>query len=160
MKSIYFLRHAKSSWVDFKLKDFDRPLATRGIQDADLIGNYFLSKKIKLDLIISSPSKRTRETIDHFFLNTKQNINFEDKIYHCDVDDILGELYGLDEKIKSVMVVGHNPSMHEITEYLTGKFIEKFPTCGLAALSYIDIWTELREGCADLEYFLKPSQLR
>ena len=77
MKNIYFLRHAKSSWDDFRLKDFDRPLATRGIQDADLMGNYFLSKRIKLDLIISRPSRRTKETIDHFFLKTKQtNPNF------------------------------------------------------------------------------------
>ena len=80
MKNIYFLRHAKSSWDDFRLKDFDRPLATRGIQDADLMGNYFLSKRIKLHLIISSPSRRTKETIDHFFLKTKQNIVYEEKI--------------------------------------------------------------------------------
>jgi len=160
MKNIYFLRHAKSSWNDFRLKDFDRPLATRGIQDADLMGNYFLSKKIKLDLIISSPSRRTKETIDHFFLKTRQNIVYEEKIYHCGIEEILSELYGLDESIKSVMVVGHNPSMHEITEHLTGKYLEKYPTCGLAALSYIDIWTELKERSADLEFFLKPSQLR
>ena len=67
MKTIYFLRHAKSSWDDYELKDFDRPLSTRGIQDADLMGNYFRSKKIKLDLVISSPSKRTTETLEHFF---------------------------------------------------------------------------------------------
>ena len=67
MKNIYFLRHAKSSWDDFALKDFDRPLSTRGIQDADLMGNYFRSKKIKLDIVFSSPSKRTRETLEHFF---------------------------------------------------------------------------------------------
>ncbi|MDA1056886.1 MAG: hypothetical protein O3A58_03535, partial [Proteobacteria bacterium] len=119
-----------------------------------------LSKKIKLDLIISSPSRRTKETIDHFFLKTKQNIVYEKKIYHCGIEEILSELYGLDESTKSVMVVGHNPSMHEITEHLTGKYLEKYPTCGLAALSYIDIWTELKERSADLEFFLKPSQLR
>ena len=67
MKNIYFLRHAKSSWDDFTLKDFNRPLSTRGIQDADLIGNYFRSKKIKLDLVLSSPSKSTVETLIHFF---------------------------------------------------------------------------------------------
>ena len=62
MKNIFFLRHAKSSWDDFSLKDFDRPLSTRGIQDADLMGNYFKSKKITLEKILSSPSKRTKET--------------------------------------------------------------------------------------------------
>ena len=61
MKKIFFLRHAKSSWSDFSLKDFDRPLSTRGIQDAELMGNYFQTKKINLDVVISSPSKRTKE---------------------------------------------------------------------------------------------------
>ena len=51
MKKIFFLRHAKSSWSDFSLKDFDRPLSTRGIQDAELMGNYFKAKKIGLDEI-------------------------------------------------------------------------------------------------------------
>ena len=70
MKKIFFLRHAKSSWSDFSLKDFDRPLSTRGIQDAELMGNYFQTKKINLDVVISSPSKRTKETLDHFFSNS------------------------------------------------------------------------------------------
>ena len=79
MKNIYFLRHAKSSWDDFALKDFDRPLSTRGIQDADLMGNYFRSKKIKLDIVFSSPSKRTRETLEHFFQLEKPTLNLNSK---------------------------------------------------------------------------------
>ena len=75
MKNIFFLRHAKSSWDDFALKDFDRPLSTRGIQDADLMGNFFKSKKISLDKVLSSPSKRTKETIDHFLENKLQILN-------------------------------------------------------------------------------------
>ena len=78
MKTIYFLRHAKSSWDDYELKDFDIPLSTRGIQDADLMGNYFRSKKIKLDLVLSSPSKRTRETLEHFFQIDGPKIQFEE----------------------------------------------------------------------------------
>ena len=69
MKKIFFLRHAKSSWSDFSLKDFDRPLSTRGIQDAKLMGNYFKAKNIDLDIVISSPSKRTKETLKHLFSN-------------------------------------------------------------------------------------------
>lgn len=80
MKEIFFLRHAKSSWDDFALKDFDRPLSTRGIQDAELMGNFFRSKKIKLDLVLSSPSKRTKETIEHFFSKDKPKLEFIDNI--------------------------------------------------------------------------------
>ena len=83
MKEIFFLRHAKSSWDDFALKDFDRPLSTRGIQDAELMGNFFRSKKIKLDIVLSSPSKRTKETIEHFFSKDKPKLEFIDNIYHA-----------------------------------------------------------------------------
>ena len=82
MKNLYLLRHAKSSWDDFALKDFDRPLSTRGIQDAELMGNYFKSKRKVLDLVLSSPSKRTKETLEHFFNKTSQNIIFNETIYH------------------------------------------------------------------------------
>ena len=118
MKNIYFLRHAKSSWDDFALKDFDRPLSTRGIQDADLMGNYFRSKKIKLDIVFSSPSKRTRETLEHFFQLEKPSIKFEESIYHASLDQLLSVIFGTPENLNNIMVVGHNPSMHEITEYL------------------------------------------
>ena len=58
MRQIYLLRHAKSSWDDFSLQDFDRPLTDRGIKDAGLMGKFFQTRNIKLDVVISSPSKR------------------------------------------------------------------------------------------------------
>ena len=160
MKTIYFLRHAKSSWDDYELKDFDRPLSTRGIQDADLMGNYFRSKKIKLDLVLSSPSKRTRETLEHFFQTDGPKIQFEDSIYHASLDQILSVIFEISEDLKNIMVVGHNPSMHEITEYLGNKFINKYPTCCLTALTIDRSWNELSQGCGNLDFLKKPSELR
>ena len=160
MKEIFFLRHAKSSWDDFALKDFDRPLSTRGIQDAELMGNFFRSKKIKLDLVLSSPSKRTKETIEHFFSKDKPKLEFIDNIYHASMEDILDELYQISEEMNAVMIVGHNPSMHDITEFLTQKFLNKYPTCALAQISTENKWTELTQGCSILENFMKPSELR
>lgn len=160
MKKIFFLRHAKSSWVDFALKDFDRPLTTRGIQDAELMGNFFRSKKIDLDLILSSPSKRTKETLDHFFSKKTPKLEFIENIYHASLDGILENLYQLPEEIKQVMVVGHNPSMHDVTEYLTQKFLNKYPTCALAEVTTEATWVEITQGCSVLENFKKPSELR
>ena len=160
MKTIYFLRHAKSSWDDYELKDFDRPLSTRGIQDADLMGNYFRSKKIKLDLVFSSQSKRTSETLEHFFQIDGTKIQFEESIYHASLDQILSIIFGTPEGLKNIMVVGHNPSMHEITEYLGKKFINKYPTCCLAALTIDRSWNELSQGCGNLDFIKKPSELR
>ena len=160
MKKIYFLRHAKSSWDDFALKDFDRPLATRGIQDADLMGNYFRSKKIKLDVVYSSPSRRTIETLEHFFQLEKPNIKFEESIYHASLDNILSVLFGIPEDINNIMVVGHNPSMHEITEYLGNKFITKYPTCCLTGFTTDKGWNELSQGSVSFDFIKKPSELR
>ena len=87
-KRIFLLRHAKSSWDDFSLKDFDRPLSTRGIQDADLMGNYFHSKKICLDRVISSPSKRTTETANHFFPNGI-DIDTLPELYHASLEQVI-----------------------------------------------------------------------
>ena len=160
MKTIYFLRHAKSSWDDFELKDFDRPLSTRGIQDADLMGNYFRSKKIKLDLVLSSPSKRTKETLKHFFHFEKPKVQFEESIYHASLDQVLDVIFSVPESTRSIMLVGHNPSMHEITEYLSNKFINKYPTCCLASLTIDTDWNKAARGCADINFLKKPSELR
>ena len=160
MKTIHFLRHAKSSWDDFELRDYDRPLSTRGIQDADLMGNYFRSKKIKLDLVISSPSKRTTETLEHFFQFEKPKVQFEESIYHATLDEILDVIFSVPEDTESIMLVGHNPSMHEITEFLGNKFINKYPTCCLAAFKTDISWDKLSNGCGNLEFMKKPSELR
>ena len=160
MKNLYLLRHAKSSWDDFALKDFDRPLSTRGIQDADLMGNFFKSKRRGLDLVVSSPSKRTKETLDHFFNKTTQNIIFDETIYHSSEQNLYSFLKYVEEDIKSLMIVGHNPSMHEFSESFSGKFIEKFSTCGLASFEFDDEWANVCEDSGTLIEFKIPSELR
>ena len=160
MKKIFFLRHAKSSWSDFSLKDFDRPLSTRGIQDAQLMGNYFKAKNIDLDVVISSPSKRTRETLKHFFSNNAPIVDYESSLYHAHLDDILSVLTISNEEINRIMIVGHNPSMHEATEYLSSAFLPKYPTCGLACLNYEGEWKDLKSSSCELGFFKMPRELR
>ena len=160
MKNLYLLRHAKSSWDDFALKDVDRPLSTRGIQDADLMGNFFKSKRRGLDLVVSSPSRRTKETLNHFFNKTTQNIIFDETIYHSSEQNIYSVLKHIEEDIKSLMIVGHNPSMHEFSESFSGQFIEKFSTCGLASFEFDDEWANVCEDSGTLIEFKIPSELR
>ena len=160
MKNLYLLRHAKSSWDDFALKDFDRPLSTRGIQDAELMGNYFKSKRKVLDIVLSSPSKRTKETLEHFFNKTSQNIIFNETIYHSSEQNIYSVIKDVEESISSLMIVGHNPSMHEFSESFSGQFIEKFSTCGLASFEFDDKWVNVCEDSGSLIEFKIPSELR
>ena len=160
MKKIFFLRHAKSSWSDFSLKDFDRPLSTRGIQDAELMGNYFQTKKINLDVVISSPSKRTKETLDHFFSNSIPKIEYDKSLYNAHLEDILEAIKVLFENVNTIMIVGHNPSMHEVTEFLSGSFLPKYPTCGLAALNFESEWKDVNAKSCELDFFKMPRELR
>ena len=160
MKNLYILRHAKSSWDDFALKDFDRPLSTRGIQDAELMGNYFKSKIKVLDLILSSPSKRTKETLEHFFNKTSQKIIFNETIYHSSEQNIYSVIKDVEKSISSIMIVGHNPSMHEFSESFSGQFIEKFSTCSLASFEFDDEWINVCENLGTLTEFKIPSELR
>ena len=160
MKKIFFLRHAKSSWSDFSLKDFDRPLSTRGIQDAELMGNYFQTKNVSLDIVISSPSKRTKETLEHFFPKNAPQIDYEKSLYHAHLDDVLSVVTISIEEMNNIMIVGHNPSMHEVTEYLSSDYLAKYPTCALACLAYEGEWKDLRSSCCELEFFKMPRELR
>ena len=160
MKNLYLLRHAKSSWDDFALKDFDRPLSTRGIQDAELMGNYFKSKRKVLDLVLSSPSKRTKETLEHFFNKTSQKIIFKETIYHSSEKNIYSVIKDVEKNINSLMIVGHNPSMHEFSESFSGQFIEKFSTCSLASFEFDDEWLNVCENLGTLTEFKIPSELR
>ena len=81
-------------------------------------------------------------------------------LYHADLDDILSVVTISIEETNSIMIVGHNPSMHEVTEYLSADFIPKYPTCGLACLTYEGDWKDLRSSCCELEFFKMPRELR
>ena len=118
------------------------------------------AKNIDLDIVISSPSKRTKETLKHFFSNNAPQIDYEKSLYHAHLDDILSVVTISIEEINSIMIVGHNPSMHEVTEYLSADFIPKYPTCGLACLTYEGDWKDLRSSCCELEFFKMPRELR
>ena len=108
----------------------------------------------------SSPSKRTKETLEHFFNKTSQKIIFNETIYHSSEQNIYSVLKHIEEDIKSLMIVGHNPSIHEFSESFSGKFIEKFSTCGLASFEFDDKWANVCEDSGTLTEFKIPSELR
>ena len=124
------------------------------------MGNYFQTKKINLDVVISSPSKRTKETLDHFFSNNMPRIEYDKSLYHAHLEDILEAIKVLFEDVNTIMIVGHNPSMHEVTEFLSGSFLPKYPTCGLAALNFESEWKDVNAKSCELDFFKMPRELR
>src|SRR5882724_5824752 len=113
---LYLLRHAKSSWDDPALDDFDRPLAPRGRKAARALAVHMDHKGISPGLVLCSPARRTRDTFDlvRAGLPPATKVRIEDQLYGADPADVLRILGRLAGDLASVMVVGHNPTMQKL----------------------------------------------
>ena len=169
MKTLYLLRHFKSSWKDSSLEDFDRPLAKRGRRAAEAMAGYVARNGIGPAQILCSPSQRTRETLERMQESFGGAVptRFEKGIYLADASTLLSRLRRLGD-IASVMIIGHNPGMEDLALALIGsgeetartRLASKFPTGALAVLSAeVEAWRELNAGCARLETFVCPRDL-
>ena len=161
MRTLYLLRHAKSSWDDPALADFDRPLNERGRRSAPLIAGFMREKGIRPDLVISSPAVRARQTAE-LVAGTEGidvPIKFDERIYEAHPLDLLKVVRGADESIAELMLVGHNPGLEELTERLTGER-ERLPTAALVRIElHADDWPQVEEGCGRLDWVVTPRAL-
>ena len=145
MKILLLLRHAKSSWKDESLPDFERPLSKRGLRDATRIGQLLNEENLLHDLILSSSSRRTRHTVE---LATEAGgyigeVHWLDELYAAPPENYLDALWGLPDTYGCVMVVGHNPGLEELLDLLTGEE-EGMSTACLAQINLpIQSWREM-----------------
>lgn len=162
MKELYLLRHAKSSWDDPSLDDIERPLNKRGKKDAPLIGSILSKMKIKPELILSSPSKRTLSTAQIILeeLNlSKKILSVDENIYLASADELSNLIKNIDDNLKRVMLVGHNPGLTDLSNFLSKKGIENIPTCGIVGLkAKINSWKEIEEHIFEQEFFEYPKK--
>jgi len=159
MRTLYLLRHAKSSWQDESLADFDRPLKKRGREAAKLVGKLIASEKVSDLLIVSSSAQRTRETTDLVLKSVKAEVLHDPEIYEADLPSLLEVLSRLSDDRKTVILVGHNPGMEILVRYLTRE-VAVMPTAALAKI-VIDnsSWKALIEGCGRLEWLTTPKDI-
>jgi len=135
-KKLYLLRHAKSSWKDFSIRDFDRPLNKRGKHDAPMMAERMRQRGLKPDVILSSPAKRARSTSKYFSQALGTKVIYEDSIYESTparLREIVSEAF---RQYDSVMLVGHNPSMTVLSNSFLDTPIENLPTCGIIGLEF------------------------
>ena len=169
MKTLYLLRHVKSSWKDKNLEDFDRPLGKRGRRAAELMSGYVAGNGILPAQILCSPSRRTRETLERMVESFGEAVpaRFEKGIYLADAPELLRRLRRLGDTA-SVMIIGHNPGLETLAKRLVGsgdeatraRLAHKFPTGALAVLTAdIEEWRQLEAGCARLDAFVCPRDL-
>ena len=158
MKNLFLLRHAKSSWDNAALGDFDRPLSKRGISNAIQLSEYIQKHSISFDLVLSSPSERTQSTLD-LALNSLDPIpttSLKESIYHASASSLSQLIKELDDEINNLLIIGHNPGLHILTETLTNESIVKFPTCTFAKITNFNHWNDLVAGIFILESLISP----
>lgn len=160
MKTLYLLRHAKSSWEDPELKDFERPLNKRGASDVPVMAERFSNRRKKVDCIISSPALRAKTTARLFAEGIhypEDNIVSNPELYFAGTGMLLKAASLADETCESVMLVGHNPAITEFANAMAGCDIDNVPTCGLLELTLpIEHWADIELHGAALVGFDYP----
>lgn len=137
MRNLFLLRHAKSSWDDISLSDFERPLNSRGTIAARFMGEFMLERGLVPDIVLCSTSKRTRMTLELLIDSSgfESEIVYDDRIYEASVGDLLAVLD--DHEAENILVICHNPGIESLIRHLTGQ-IEPMPTAALAVLKRSD----------------------
>lgn len=161
MKTLFVLRHAKSSWENTDLSDFERPLNKRGLETAPMMGEIIKENKFQPELILSSPARRAEQTArlvkDAARINGE--IKFDDRIYEASPSRLLEVISEQDEKIKSVMLVGHNPGLEALIKIITNE-IQPMPTAALAVIDLkIESWKEITSSTGDLRTLIRPKEV-
>jgi phosphohistidine phosphatase len=167
MKTLYIVRHAKSSWDDTELRDFDRPLNGRGKKDAPRMGKRLREKKVTPDIMLSSPAERALTTckeIANVLDFPKGKIKTDKRLYHADEDQILKVLSELKDAARDseevVMIFGHNPGLTEFANSLLNESLMNIPTCGVVhATLNIEHWRDIHFGCGQMLHFDFPKKI-
>lgn len=160
MKRILILRHAKSSWTDPNLSDFERPLNERGLRTAPFMGKLIVERGLSPAAIISSPAKRARQTAELVVneIGVETNLSFDDRIYEASPNALRIVVSETISDLTSVMIVGHNPGIEGFIRHLTGK-IESMPTAALAVIDLnIESWKEINHDTGSLITIIRPKE--
>jgi phosphohistidine phosphatase len=168
VRTVFLLRHAKSSWLDPTLPDIDRPLAPRGERAAKKIAGYVRRERIRPARVLCSPSLRTRRTLEAIepSLGKSCTVEIVSALYAASDEELLLQLRALPDSVGSVMLIGHNPGLQELALALASggaeltRLEENLPTGALATLvAGCENWTALQPGDAELVDFVVPRDL-
>jgi phosphohistidine phosphatase len=163
MKKLYLIRHAKSDWSDGSLSDFERGLKKRGHKDLDTISSYMSLQKLKPDLIISSLALRAQITADLLGkkIGYEGRIHYMEELYNSRPKILMNVLSLQDDSYETIFLVGHNPELTEFANFLVKDNFPKLPTLGVLAIHLnIDSWSEIKEQCGEIDFFIQPKQFK
>jgi phosphohistidine phosphatase len=162
LKTLFLLRHAKSSWKERGLSDFDRPLNSRGERDAPIMGERLKARHVKIDLIMSSPAKRalkTAQIIAGKIAYHIDSIREERMIYGASAKQMMALISTVDDRFDQLLLVGHNPTFTLLAETLCKREFGNLPTCGIVEMSLnYESWAYCSEGLFELKRFDYPKK--
>jgi phosphohistidine phosphatase len=172
-RRLLLLRHAKAERGSRREGDHDRALTPRGRRDAERIGAAIEDRRLAPEHVLCSSARRTRETFDRIRPHLPEGLDVvvDRELYLASPERLLERIGGVDERVRTLLVVGHNPGMAALAELLVGRgdgdadalarMRHKFPTCGLAEIESDAVhWRELALAGGSLVAFLTPRALR
>lgn len=162
-KRLTLVRHAKSSWSNPDLFDFDRPLNKRGMKDAPMMGRYLADQGFLFDLLLVSPAIRARMTaealVDQLDIDHEQ-LTFNPDIYQATVRDLLELLWDIADIHKNVLLIGHNPGITDLANFLVAGRLENIPTCGIFSVELqVPSWKQLDRAATKLLFYDFPKNI-
>ncbi len=160
MKTLYLLRHAKSSWAIPGQKDYDRPLNDRGLHDAPEMGQRMLARAIPIDKVVSSPAQRAISTAvavcEQIGIDPKAIVQ-DRQLYLAGSPKLQQIVSFLDESCQCALIVAHNPALTDLANDLAHAGIENIPTAGLVGIELpVDYWAQVLPGIGKLVSFDYP----
>jgi phosphohistidine phosphatase len=170
VKRLYLLRHAKSSWKEPGLSDFERPLKHRGREACAVMAAYMAQHGIAPDLVLCSPARRAAETLGLIVRHLGRELDtvFRERLYMASAPELLAELRGVDDQVEALMVVGHNPGLADLARGLVGSgepaalaaLSRKVPTAALACFDLdCQRWAQAAPEGAHLSAYATPKGL-
>lgn len=163
MKTLLIIRHAKSSWEDASLDDFDRPLNDRGLRNGPEMAKRLRCRALHMDGLLSSSSVRTRQTVAMLapaLAIDAENIWFRDVLYHASPSVCNSQVHTLSERWSRAVVVGHNPGLTYWVNKLAGIALDNVPTLGMAFIQFPEAktWEAINTGRGELVWYDYPKQ--
>lgn len=170
MKTLYLLRHAKSSWDAEETDDHDRPLDPRGQRAATLMGAYLEQRVATPQRVLCSTATRARQTLERVqrFLTIPPAVEFDEGLYLASHSHLLERLTGVDDAVTGVLMIGHNPGIHQLARALgrrgKGSLLREleqgFTTAALASIELpTESWADLPAIHGTLQDFAFPKML-
>lgn len=160
MKTLLIIRHAKSSWDNTGINDFDRPLNDRGKRDAPAMAQRLIRAGVKIDSFVSSPAKRARTTAEVFIkeFNVKGTaLQLIPELYHAQVQNFKDVVKGLDPSYDTVAIFSHNPGITAFANVLSSVRLDNMPTCSVFAVTaQVSHWNEFIQAGPTFWFFDYP----